>query len=59
MKKKSNNRFDERIRQLPQRLKEMKIKYAENIVDGLENTLQALIGLIEEENPDKQIVKVG
>jgi NADPH-dependent curcumin reductase CurA len=52
------DRFDEGIRQLAEWLKEKKLKYAENIIDGLENTPKAFIGLFKGENLGKQIVKV-
>jgi NADPH-dependent curcumin reductase CurA len=36
-----------------------KLKYAETIVEGFENTPRAFIGLFSGENLGKQIVKVG
>lgn len=53
------DRFDEGISQLALWLKEKKLKYAENIVEGLENTPKAFIGLFAGENLGKQIVKVN
>ena len=51
-------RFAEGVMQLGQWLREGKMKYAENIVDGFENTPQALMGLFRGENLGKQLVKV-
>jgi NADPH-dependent curcumin reductase CurA len=53
------DRFDEGIRQLADWLKEKKLKYAENVVEGLENAPKAFIGLFAGENLGKQIVKVS
>jgi len=52
-------RFSEGITQLAQWLSEGKLKYAESIVEGFENTPRAFIGLFSGENLGKQIVKVG
>ena len=52
-------RFSEGVTQLVQWLSEGKLKYAETIVEGFENTPQAFIGLFSGENLGKQIVKVG
>ncbi|MDX6383602.1 MAG: NADPH:quinone reductase [Blastocatellia bacterium] len=52
-------RFAEGVKQLAQWLREGKLKYAESIVEGFENTPQAFIGLFSGENLGKQIVKVG
>jgi NADPH-dependent curcumin reductase CurA len=51
-------RFAEGVKQLAQWLREGKLKYAESIVEGFENTPQAFIGLFSGENLGKQIVKV-
>jgi len=51
-------RFSEGIRQMAQWLSEGKLKYAETIVEGFENTPRAFIGLFTGENLGKQIVKV-
>jgi NADPH:quinone reductase len=53
------NRFDEGICQLADWLKEKKLKYAENVVEGLENAPTAFIGLFAGDNLGKQIVKVS
>jgi NADPH:quinone reductase len=52
------DRFGEGIRQLAEWLKDKKLKYAENVMEGLENTPKAFIGLFTGENLGKQIVKV-
>jgi NADPH-dependent curcumin reductase CurA len=51
-------RFVEGVVQLAQWLGAGKLKYAETIVEGFENTPQAFIGLFSGENLGKQIVKV-
>ncbi|HEV2828417.1 MAG TPA: NADP-dependent oxidoreductase [Pyrinomonadaceae bacterium] len=51
-------RFPEGVMQLAQWLAAGKLKYAETIVEGFENTPQAFIGLFSGENLGKQIVKV-
>ena len=52
-------RFAEGIKQLGARLAAGKLKYAENIVEGFENTPQAFLGLFAGENLGKQLVKVA
>ncbi len=52
-------RFAEGVKQLAQWLRAGKLKYAESIVEGFENTPSAFIGLFSGENLGKQIVKVG
>jgi len=52
-------RFAEGVTQLAQWLTAGKLKYAETIVEGFENTPQAFIGLFSGDNLGKQIVKVG
>ena len=41
------------------RLKEEKIKYKEQVIDGLENAPNAFIGLLEGENFGKLVIKVA
>lgn len=53
------DRFDEGISHLADWLKTKKLKYAENIVEGLENAPKAFIGLFAGENIGKQIVKIS
>ena len=45
--------------QLTQWFEAGKLKYAENIVEGFENTPAAFLGLFEGDNTGKQLVKVG
>ena len=52
------DRSDEGIRQLAQWVSQKKLKYAEHVVEGLENAPRAFIGLFKGENLGKQIVKV-
>lgn len=52
-------RFVEGVMQMAQWLGAGKLKYAESIVDGFENTPQAFIGLFNGDNLGKQLVKVG
>lgn len=51
-------RFVEGVMQLAQWLGTGKLKYAETVVEGFENTPKAFIGLFSGENLGKQIVKV-
>ena len=53
------DRFEEGIRQLAIWLRGKRLKYAEDIVEGLENTPKAFIGLFAGENLGKQLVKVS
>jgi NADPH-dependent curcumin reductase CurA len=53
------DRFEEGLRQLSTWLREKKLKYQDDIVDGLENAPRALIDMIEGENVGKQLVKVA
>ncbi|MGI9065349.1 MAG: NADP-dependent oxidoreductase [Pyrinomonadaceae bacterium] len=53
------SRFSEGVRELAQWLAAGKLKYAETIVKGFENTPQAFIGLFTGDNLGKQIVKVA
>ncbi|WP_404328312.1 NADP-dependent oxidoreductase [Mesobacillus maritimus] len=50
--------FEEGRKELAQWLNEGKIKYKENIVEGLENAPDAFLGLFRGENLGKQMVKV-
>jgi NADPH-dependent curcumin reductase CurA len=51
-------RFGEGVMQLAEWLAAGKLKYAETIVEGFENTPQAFIGLFSGDNLGKQIVKI-
>ena len=52
-------RYGEFFEQMSAWLKDGKIKYREDLVDGLENAPQALIGLLEGKNFGKQVVRVA
>jgi NADPH:quinone reductase len=52
------SRFAEGVKQLAQWFMSGKLKHAETIVEGFENTPKAFIGLFSGENLGKQIVKV-
>ena len=52
-------RFGEGVRDLAQWFSEGKLKYAEHIVEGFENTPQAFLGLFSGDNLGKQLVKVA
>ena len=52
-------RFAEGIRQLSQWFAEGKLKYAETVVEGFENTPRTFLGLFKGENLGKAIVKVA
>jgi NADPH:quinone reductase len=52
------SRFPEGIAQLAQWFMSGKLKHAESIVEGFENTPRAFIGLFSGENLGKQIVKI-
>jgi NADPH:quinone reductase len=50
--------FDKAQRQLTNWIKDGKLKYRENIVEGFENIADALLGLFRGDNIGKQIVKI-
>ena len=52
------DRYGEFFAQMSAWLKDGKIKYREDVVDGLENAPQALIGLLEGKNFGKLVVRV-
>ncbi|KAF3362905.1 putative NADP-dependent oxidoreductase YfmJ [Chlamydiales bacterium STE3] len=52
-------RFQEGIQQVAEWMMQGKIKYIENIVEGLENAPKAFLGLFSGENLGKQIVKIA
>lgn len=52
-------RFSEGAKELAQWFAAGKLKYAESIVEGFDNTPRAFIGLFSGDNLGKQIVKVG
>jgi NADPH-dependent curcumin reductase CurA len=52
-------RFNDFIRDMPQWMKEGRIKYREDIAEGLENAPQTFMGLLKGKNFGKQLVRVG
>jgi NADPH-dependent curcumin reductase CurA len=52
-------RYEEALKQLGAWLRDGKIKYREDVVDGLENAPSAFIGMMEGRNIGKQLVKVA
>jgi NADPH-dependent curcumin reductase CurA len=52
-------RFEDGLKQLAVWLKEKRIKYREDIVEGLENAPQAFIGMLRGENIGKRLVRVS
>jgi NADPH:quinone reductase len=53
------NRFAEGITQMAQWLREGKLKYREEVVEGFQNTAKAFIGMLQGDNTGKMIVKAG
>jgi NADPH-dependent curcumin reductase CurA len=53
------DRYEEALKQLSGWLREKKLKYREDIVDGLENAPSAFIGMMQGKNIGKQLVKVA
>jgi len=54
-----HTRFPEGLQKLTTWVKEGKIKYHENIINGLENAPKAFLGLFKGENIGKQLVKIS
>jgi NADPH-dependent curcumin reductase CurA len=52
-------RFDEFIREVPQWIREGRIKYREDIAEGLENAPATFMGLLKGKNFGKQLVRVS
>jgi NADPH-dependent curcumin reductase CurA len=52
-------KFPDFIRDVPQWIKEGRIKYREDIAEGLENAPQAFMGLLKGKNFGKQLVRVA
>lgn len=52
------SRFAEGIAQMAQWLKEGKLKYREQVVQGFENTPRAFIGMLQGQNTGKMLVKI-
>jgi hypothetical protein len=53
------HRYNEFSQDMSQWLKDGKIKYREDLVEGLENTVESFIGLLEGKNFGKQVMRVG
>lgn len=53
------DRYPEGIRQMAEWIRAGKLKYKEDIVDGLENTPRAFIGMLKGDNLGKRLVKVA
>jgi NADPH-dependent curcumin reductase CurA len=53
------DRYDEFATDMEEWLKEGKIKYKEQVIDGLENTVDAFSGLLEGKNFGKLVIKVN
>jgi NADPH-dependent curcumin reductase CurA len=53
------DRYQEGIRQMAEWVRAGKLKYKEDIVDGLENTPRAFIGMLKGDNLGKRLVKVA
>ncbi len=52
------SRFDEGLREMAGWVREGKLKYQENIIEGFENMPRAFIGMLQGENTGKQLVRV-
>ena len=52
------SRFAEGIAQMAQWIKEGKLKYREQVVEGFENTPKAFIAMLQGENTGKMLVKL-
>ena len=53
------DRYDEGLRQLSTWLREGRIKYHEDVMEGLENAPKAFIRMLQGENLGKQLVKIA
>jgi NADPH-dependent curcumin reductase CurA len=54
-----SDRYEEALRQLTHWLRDKRIKYREDIVDGIENAPRAFIGMLRGENIGKRLVRVA
>ena len=53
------SRYAEGLKQMAAWLKQGKLKYREQFVDGIENAPRAFIGMLQGENTGKQLVRVA
>ena len=53
------SRYAEGLKQMAEWLKQGKLKYREQFVDGIENAPRAFIGMLQGENTGKQLVRVA
>jgi NADPH-dependent curcumin reductase CurA len=53
------DRFDEFIREVPQWIRDGKVKYREDVAEGLENAPAAFMGMLKGKNFGKQLVKIA
>jgi NADPH-dependent curcumin reductase CurA len=53
------HRYSEFSQDMSQWLKDGKIKYREDLVEGIENTVESFIGLLDGKNFGKLVVRVG
>jgi len=54
-----SDRFEEALKQLSTWLREKKLRYREDIVEGLENAPAAFIGMLEGKNIGKRLVRIA
>jgi len=54
-----SDRFDEGLKQMSTWVKEKRIRYREDIVEGLENAPKAFIGMLRGKNIGKELVRVA
>ena len=53
------DRYAEGVRQLAQWVREGRLKYREEFVEGIENAPRAFLGMLQGQNTGKQLVKVA
>lgn len=53
------DRFEDGLKQMATWLREKKLKYREDVIDGLENAPAAFIGMLEGKNIGKRLVRVA
>ena len=52
------NRYEEGLNMMAKWIKEGKLRYREDVVDGLENAPRTFIGMLNGENFGKTLIKV-